>query len=114
MGCIGIMFVRTVPSASPRGRINIQAIANNGGVVTASLPCVHHPRIEDTMLNRVLLAGLKVASGIASDIHLRRESRRLASVFEESVMTIQLSAIVLDRLSYRMNRLTVAYEPCCP
>ena len=97
--------------ASPRGRINIQAIANNGGVVTASLPCVHHPRIEDTMLNRVLLAGVKLAAGIASDIHLRRESRRLASVFEDSVMTIQLSAIVLDRLSYRMNRLTVAYEP---
>jgi 5-methylcytosine-specific restriction enzyme subunit McrC len=58
----------------------------------------------------VLLAGLKLAAGMASDIQLRRESRRLAATFEDYVATIRLNADVLERLSHRMNRLTVAYE----
>lgn len=73
--------------------------------------CTHHPRIEDTLLNRVLLAGLKLAAGLASDLRLRRESRALSATFEEFVTTIRLSAGVLERLSHGMNRLTVAYEP---
>jgi len=97
--------------ASPRGRINLQQVANDGGVVAACLPCIHHPRIEDTLLNRVLLAGLTLAGGIAADIRLRRESRRLAATFVDFVGEIRLDATVFQCLSHRMNRLTVAYEP---
>lgn len=97
--------------ASPRGRINLQQVANDGGVVAACLPCVHHPRIEDTLLNRVLLAGLVMAGGIASDLRLRRESRRLAATFMDFVGTTRLDATVFQRVSHRMNRLTMAYEP---
>jgi len=35
--------------ASPRGRIDVQRLALDGGTVTASLPCRHYPRIEDTL-----------------------------------------------------------------
>lgn len=96
--------------ASPRGRIDIQRIANDGGVTSATLPCVYHPRIEDTLLNRMLLAGLLLAAGVASDLRLRREARRLASSFEESVSPIVLNGTNLDRASHRLNRLTRAYE----
>jgi 5-methylcytosine-specific restriction enzyme subunit McrC len=49
-----------------KGRLDIQRLAARGGVLTASLPCTHHPRINDTLLNRVLLAGLRLAGTVAS------------------------------------------------
>src|SRR6266480_2876418 len=37
---------------SPRGRISLQTIARQGGIVQASLPCIHHPRLEDCLINQ--------------------------------------------------------------
>lgn len=95
--------------ASPRGRIDIPRIASDGGV-TACLPCTHHPRIEDTLLNRVLLGGLLLAADVASDVSLQRQSRRLATMLADGVSRLRLDAMVLDRLAHQMTRLTVAYE----
>ena len=97
--------------SSPRGRIDLTRMALDGGTVTATLPCLHHPRIEDTLLNRVLMAGLRLAATMASVVDLRRESRRLASLMEEQVSSIRLDGIVLDRAARQMNRLTTAYSP---
>ena len=96
--------------SSPRGRIDLNRMALDGGTVTATLPCIHHPRIEDTLLNRVLLAGLELAASLASSVELRRESRRLASLMEEQVSTILLDGITVDRATRQMNRLTAAYS----
>lgn len=82
--------------ASPRGRIDIQQLALDGGRITATLPCRHYPRIEDTLLNRVLVAGLTLAASLANNIALRRESTRLAAQIEELVSPINLTAAVMD------------------
>lgn len=95
---------------SPRGRIDINQISLEGGVVSAAIPCIHHPRTTDTLLNRVLLGGLKVAASMASAIELRRESRQLALMMQEHVSAIQLNATVLDRAMRQLNRLTTAYD----
>ncbi len=95
--------------ASPRGRIDIPRIASDGGV-TACLPCTHHPRIEDTLLNRVLLGGLLLAADVATDVSLKRQSHRLAATLADGVRRLRLDATVLDRLAHQMTRLTVAYE----
>jgi 5-methylcytosine-specific restriction enzyme subunit McrC len=97
--------------SSPRGRINIDRLALDGGTLTATLPCQHHPRVEDTLLNRVLMAGLRFAGSLASLVDLRRESRRLASLMEERVSPIRLNAAVLDQAARQTNRLTAAYRP---
>ncbi len=96
--------------SSPRGRIELTRMALDGGTVTATLPCLHHPRVEDTLLNRVLMAGLRLAASLASVIDLRRESRRLASLMEEQVSTASLDGTMLDRAASQMNRLTTAYS----
>jgi 5-methylcytosine-specific restriction enzyme subunit McrC len=96
--------------ASPRGRIDLGRLGAQGGIVTASLPCTHHPRIEDSLLNQILYAGLDLAATVASDLHLRRESRRLASLFAEYVSALRLNDDALDRSFRKLNRLTVAYE----
>ena len=94
---------------SPRGRIDLTRMALDGGTVSATLPCLHHPRTEDTLLNRVLMAGLRLAASLASAVELRRESRRLASLMDEQVSPIRLDGVVLDQAIRKMNRLTTAY-----
>ncbi|MEQ8789892.1 MAG: hypothetical protein RIC55_26595 [Pirellulaceae bacterium] len=96
---------------SPRGRIDLQRIAADGGVVTAAIPCAHHPRLEDSLLNRVLHAGMGLAASLANDMSLRRRARRLAAAFEELVSPIRLDATAIDRVSASMNRMTRTYEP---
>ena len=96
---------------SPRGRINIQQMARQGGKVTATLPCSHYPRIEDTLLNGVLVAGLKLAASLASNIELRRESRRLAGLIEEQVSPVALNGAVMSQVERQLTRLTKSYEP---
>lgn len=97
--------------SSPRGRIDLTRMAMDGGTVTATLPCLHHPRIEDTLLNRVLMAGLRLAATMANVVDFRRESRRLAALMDEQVTATRLDGIVLDRAARQMNRLTAAYSP---
>ena len=94
---------------SPRGRIDLTRMALDGGRVTATLPCLHHPRTEDTLLNRVLMAGLRLAASLASAVELRRESRRLASLMDEQVSPIRLDGVVMYQAIRKMNRLTTAY-----
>lgn len=97
--------------ASPRGRISFDRLALDGRTATATLPCQHSPRLEDTFLNRVLLAGLRLAGTVASLLELRRESRRLASLMEEQVSRINLDANTLDQAARRLTRLSTAYVP---
>ena len=96
--------------SSPRGCIDLNRMALDGGTISATLPCIHHPRTEDTLLNQVLRAGLELAASLASVIDLRRESRRLVSLMKEQVSTIRLNGKTMDRAMVQMNRLTTAYS----
>ncbi|NNJ24636.1 McrC family protein [Alienimonas chondri] len=102
---------RTEPLASPRGRIAVDRLARSGGLATAALPCRHFPRTEDVPLNRVLLAGLRLAGDVASLLELRRDSRRLAAQLEEHVARVQLDLTTVERAEARLNRLSTAYGP---
>lgn len=97
--------------SSPRGRIDVRRLANSGGTIVGALPCHHHPRVQDSFLNRVLLSGLCYAAAIAGDIHLKRESRRLAAAFQDSVSFIHIDRTTLEHVAHQLNRLTRAYEP---
>ena len=95
--------------ASPRGRIDVQRMARDGGLLTATLPCRHYPRTEDTTLNRILRAGLELAGKMASGLVLRRESLRLARLLEPSVSPIQLRTGAFAQADRAMSRLTESY-----
>jgi 5-methylcytosine-specific restriction enzyme subunit McrC len=95
---------------SPRGRIDIQRLVLDGGAVTATLPCQHFRRLEDTFLNQVLLAGLNFASTVASLVQIRRESKRLASFMEDRVSRVKLDLRTLELASGRLTRLSDSYQ----
>jgi 5-methylcytosine-specific restriction enzyme subunit McrC len=97
--------------ASPRGRIDFQAMAGRGSLVEATLPCVHHRRDQDRLINRVILAGLLLAASITADRGLRVRARRLADLLGETIATIRLDRQVFRRLEGEMDRMTRLYEP---
>ncbi len=97
--------------ASPRGRIDIQKIANQGGIVQETLPCTYHPRLEDCLINQVLLQGLHVAAHLTNDRNLRIQLYRLVSFFQDTISPIKSDHNVLKRLHREMDRLTAAYRP---
>src|SRR6266480_1831624 len=97
--------------ASPRGRIDIQKIANQGGIVQETLPCTYHPRLEDCLINQVLLQGLHVAAHLTNDRTLRIQLYRLVSFFQDTISPIKSDHNVLKRLQREMDRLTAAYRP---
>jgi 5-methylcytosine-specific restriction enzyme subunit McrC len=102
---------RREPLSSPRGRIDFQSLAVHGALSEATLPCVHHRRDEDRLINRVLLAGLRLAASLDVDRGLRMRAGRLVDVLAESISPIRLDRQVFRRLEGEMDRTTKAYEP---
>lgn len=97
--------------ASPRGRIDFTALARQMGAARAALPCAHHPRQEDTLHNRALLAGLRLGTRLTDDLALRGRLRRQAALLVDTVTTAPLSADLLRQVQRQSDRLTTAYRP---
>lgn len=97
--------------SSPRGRIDFRALTAQGAAVEATLPCIHHRQVEDSLINQVLLAGLRSATTLDVDRSLRIKAGRLANLIAESVSLIRLDQQVFRRLQVEMDRTTRAYEP---
>ena len=95
---------------TPRGRLDIQALARDNRITT-ELPCRYHPKVEDCLQNQVLLAGLRLAAQLTEDRDLRTELSRAAASLESQVSAIPLSPESLDRLRRQIDRLSSAYEP---
>jgi 5-methylcytosine-specific restriction enzyme subunit McrC len=96
---------------SPRGRIDFQRIARTRTETRVGLACQYHPRIDDCLINQLLLAGLREARSLTSDRGLRERLARSAAVMDESVSTARLDRHLLERSRREQNRLTAAYRP---
>jgi 5-methylcytosine-specific restriction enzyme subunit McrC len=98
--------------SSPRGRIDLQNIVKLGGVYRTRLPCVHYLRLEDCLLNQVVLAGLSEGARLTDDIDLKSELRGLVALMQDSVTSIKLNRDGLSRAYQQTSRLTKAYDSC--
>lgn len=96
--------------AVPRGRIDFQQYVAIGDRGRASLPCVHHPRTHETILNRVLLAGTSLASRATVDVELRGKLRRLGKALDVSGPAPALNWDMLASARQALDRRTRAYE----
>jgi 5-methylcytosine-specific restriction enzyme subunit McrC len=97
--------------SAPKGKIDLQRIAKNGGVIETTIPVTHHPRLENCLINQVVLAGLYFAAPLTGDLVMRSRLRRLAGIIEANVDPISLDFHTLRRLRREMSRLTAHYEP---
>jgi len=96
---------------SPRGRVDIQQIARNGGIMRAAIPSIYYPRLEDTLLNRVLLAGLRLGARLTDDLGLRTRLRRTAGILAATITAVHLDRHLYHEALRQANRLTAVYRP---
>jgi 5-methylcytosine-specific restriction enzyme subunit McrC len=98
---------------SPRGRIAVQTIANQGGIFRPSLPCIHYPRLEDSLINQVLLQGVLLGARLANDDMLKTNLQLLAHFHLSGISPISLNRQTLKQLHREMNRLVFALSRDC-
>jgi 5-methylcytosine-specific restriction enzyme subunit McrC len=96
--------------ASPRGKIAFSRLAVQTNTNSARLPCRHHPRSTDHLLNRVVLAGLALAQYLAEDRGLRIAVSRQRQFFAQLTSVEELSGDLLVRARRKLNRLVAPYE----
>ena len=105
-------YVRTKDLlANLRGRIDLQRIAKQEGVSQATLPCTYYPRLEDCLINQVLLQGLHLAAHLTNESKLRIKLYRLVNLFQDTVSSTKLDFQAMKRLHREMDRLSAAYRP---
>lgn len=95
--------------SSPRGRIDIVKLSKQGGVVTDKLPCKYFDRSENTILNQIILAGLRLALRLVVDRELKVNLERICSIFSDTVGVISLNRITLQKAKNNLNRLSGRY-----
>jgi 5-methylcytosine-specific restriction enzyme subunit McrC len=95
---------------TPRGRIDIRRLTNRSGITSATLPCTFFKRMEDNLLNRVLLAGMRLGIKLTEDLQLKIKLNRLCALMEDTVATIDLNRDILHRVWRSLDRLSENYR----
>ena len=103
-------YVRTSePLESPRGRIDVAALARSATAFSSALPCIHYPRSSDVLLNRVVGAGLHLAARLAGSAPLRTMARQTAGSFDAVAGTTPLDGATLADARRSLDRLVAHY-----
>lgn len=97
--------------ATPRGRIDFHRYPSVACRGRAVLPCIEHPRVEDTLVNQVLLGGVLLAARVTTDVDLRAEVKRVAKMLAENVSEKPINEGVMAEVRRASDRRTIAYEP---
>ena len=94
-----------------KGRIDIRRLTAHGGIIAAALPCQYYERNENTILNQVLLAGMRLAGRFATDVNLHHNVMRICERLAFLAEDIVLSKQVLIAARRSITRLNDIYKP---
>jgi 5-methylcytosine-specific restriction enzyme subunit McrC len=96
--------------ASPTGRINFTKLPHTLAAAKSAVACTYYNRSDAVLLNRVLLAGLRLAARVSTDNHLTVRVLRLSQMLEDTIPTTQLTTAELDNAIRVIDRRTTAYS----
>ena len=96
--------------SSPRGRIDINRLCGQGGIIKSTLPCNYFNRDENNILNKTLLAGLKLGLNLVLETGLKIKLQKLCFSLEERISNITLTRGSLKSARNSINRLTRRYS----
>jgi 5-methylcytosine-specific restriction enzyme subunit McrC len=96
--------------ASPTGRIDFAQVPYALAAAKPAVACTYYSRSDAVLLNRVLLAGLRLAARVSTDNQLTVRVFRLTQMLEDSVPSMQLTTAELDKASRAIDRRTTAYS----
>lgn len=95
---------------SPRGRIDINRLGFQGGLIQDKLPCKYYNREENNILNKILLSGLKLALVLVVDSNLKNKLQRLCVSMQENIDGLSLTRGNLQLAKNSISRLTERYS----
>lgn len=95
---------------APRGCINIRKLCSQGKSNQNSLPCKYFDRNEDNILNRIMLAGLKLGLKLVFNKSLKIKIQRLCNFMDDDISDIKLNRDTLKLAKNNINRLTGRYS----
>jgi 5-methylcytosine-specific restriction enzyme subunit McrC len=96
--------------ASPTGRIDFAQVPYALAAAKSAVACTYYTRSDAVLLNRVLLAGLRLAARVSTDNQLTVRVFRLSQMLEDSVPAMQLTTAELDKAGRAIDRRTTAYS----
>jgi 5-methylcytosine-specific restriction enzyme subunit McrC len=96
--------------ASPAGRIDFGQVAHALATAKPSIACTYYNRSEAVLLNRVLLAGLRLAARVGTDSQLVARVVRLAQILETSIPAMRLTKMDMDDAHRVIDRRSTAYS----
>jgi 5-methylcytosine-specific restriction enzyme subunit McrC len=97
--------------SNPKGRLDLSEYVRQAGQATATLPCVYYPRTTETLLNQVLVAGLQLGAGMASEMTLKVRLRDLARRIDLVGMPKYLDRELIVSAQNTIDRRTEVYRP---
>jgi 5-methylcytosine-specific restriction enzyme subunit McrC len=95
---------------SPRGRPLLAVLARHGPLDRAALPCRYNEFTADTLENQAVLAGLRLAGRLASDMRLVDALHRTAEVWSSVCSAVPVTRELLDRVDAGRHHLNAQYE----
>jgi len=95
--------------ASPAGRIDFGKVAHALATAKPTIACTYYNRSEAVLLNRVLLAGLRLAARVSTDSQLTARVFRLAQILEVNVPAMRLAKADMDEARRVIDRRSTAY-----
>ena len=96
--------------ASPTGRIDFAQVPYALAAAKSAVACTYYNRSDAVLLNRVLLAGLRLAARASTDNQLTVRVFRLSQMLEDTIPDTQLTTAELDKASRAIDRRTTAYS----
>lgn len=93
-----------------KGRLDMSRLVRRAGMSSVAVPIRFHRRTEDNWLNRLLLAGLSLASGRAGNRRLRADVTRLAHELHGTRATRPSRFEIMEGIA-ALDRRTRRYEP---
>jgi len=96
--------------ASPIGRIDFGQVVHAMVTAKSAVACTYYNRSDAVLLNRVLLAGLRLAARVGTDSLLTARVFRLVQILEVSIPAMRLTKVDLDNARHVIDRRSTAYS----
>ncbi|MHA1250405.1 MAG: 5-methylcytosine restriction system specificity protein McrC, partial [Candidatus Helarchaeota archaeon] len=96
---------------SPKGKIDFKTYNRKLFNLKDSIPCFYYKRIENNLLNQILLAGMQEGAFRTNNLRIRYSLLNIVKLFSESVNSIKLTPNIFKKAEQKINRLTDYYRP---
>ena len=76
---------------SPKGKIDFQTYIRRNFILKDSISCYHYKRVENNLLNQIILAGIHKGAFKTSNLRLRYSLMNMVRLLNENVEIIELT-----------------------